>query len=426
MSDEFKFKPVNFDGQDGLEILKYSGGSEVIIPSVLEGKKVIGISEEAFAGSYSLKSAIIPDSVLYIGDGAFARCYSLKHVKIPISVTRIGAKAFSSCCSLVSCEFSGSKGQWEKVEVEKGNESLTKALAFGGIESLKIESGGRQIVLIPHAKFFLKSNEEIELVSIVNESTIRFLHGAGQLEDFQPSDYGKIFFDKIGLQKYKEAAEKAAEDARQARERETKKAERQKKEEEERQRKEELARQENEQRWWREAHFLDQKGRSDGLKASVPLERPKIDLLQDDEPDLDEIDLSSIDTSVVINKSTDTTKGKTVNYEAFDPKDLEPEQTFVVRITGTNYENRENAVSKLIKGQELFMVPDLHNIFDDHCIRVFTLGKEEVGFVSRDYNRGIFDQLRDGHHFKCFVDWVERAAKGYFLLMRVSRYSKSN
>jgi hypothetical protein len=423
MSDEFQCKLINFDSQEGLEILKYSGGPEATVPSVLEGKKVIGISKEAFAGSYSLKSATIPDSVLYIDDRAFVRCYSLKHVKIPVSVKRIGAKAFSSCCSLMSCEFSGSKEQWEKVKVEEGNESLTKALAFGGIESLRIESGGRQIVLIPHAKFFLKSNEEIELVSIVDENTIRFSHGAGQLEDFHPNDYGKIFFDKIGLQKYKETAEKAAEDARQAREKE---AERQKKEERERQRKEELAKQENEQKWWKETHFLDQKGRSDGLKVSIPLERPKIDLMQDDDSDLDEIDLSSINTSDVPDKIADTPNEKIVNYEAFDPKNLEPEQTFVVRITGTNYENREKAVSKLAKGQELFMVPDLHNIFDDHCIRVYTLEKEEVGFVSRDYNRGIFDQLRDGHHFKCFVDCVERAAKGYFLLMRISRYAKSN
>ena len=51
---------------------------------------------------YSIKNAVIPDSVKRIADGVFSACSNLMSVTIPDSVTEIGSFAFRSCQSLTS------------------------------------------------------------------------------------------------------------------------------------------------------------------------------------------------------------------------------------------------------------------------------------------------------------------------------------
>ena len=89
--------------EDGVEITKYNGnGGDVVIPSKIDGKKVIGIGYRAFLDCSSLTSVMIPDSVSSIGISAFYGCSSLTSVSIPDSVTSIGDHAFQSCSSLTS------------------------------------------------------------------------------------------------------------------------------------------------------------------------------------------------------------------------------------------------------------------------------------------------------------------------------------
>lgn len=81
--------------EDGVEITKYNGNdNDVVIPSEIDGKKVIRIASRAFRGCYSLESLTIPDSVRSIGEMAFLACDSLKSVAIPASVRSIGKYAF--------------------------------------------------------------------------------------------------------------------------------------------------------------------------------------------------------------------------------------------------------------------------------------------------------------------------------------------
>ena len=72
----------------------------VAIPSVLGGKPVAGIGDNAFLNCSGLTDVTIPDSVTRIGDAAFRGCTALASVTIPDGVTSLGGAAFANCCGL--------------------------------------------------------------------------------------------------------------------------------------------------------------------------------------------------------------------------------------------------------------------------------------------------------------------------------------
>ncbi len=86
-----------------LIIRKYIGNSEeVVIPSVIDGRKVSSIGDYALQNCSSITSVSIPDSIASIGGYAFENCSGLTSIIIPDSVTSIGSYAFSGCSGLTS------------------------------------------------------------------------------------------------------------------------------------------------------------------------------------------------------------------------------------------------------------------------------------------------------------------------------------
>ena len=70
----------DFDNE-GIEITRYCGNDKnVVIPSVIDDKKVTSISSSAFSYNSSVTSVTIPDSVTSIGDEAFNSCTNLKSI----------------------------------------------------------------------------------------------------------------------------------------------------------------------------------------------------------------------------------------------------------------------------------------------------------------------------------------------------------
>ncbi len=69
--------------------------TDIIIPAVYEGKKVVGIGYFCF-GYASITSVDISDSVTDIGKGAFYSCIGLTNITIGNSVTVIGDSAINS------------------------------------------------------------------------------------------------------------------------------------------------------------------------------------------------------------------------------------------------------------------------------------------------------------------------------------------
>ena len=92
------------NGERVATIVNYRGTeSKLMIPGVIEGTKVVGIGNSAFAGCSSLISVVISEGVTSIGKYAFSGCSSLTSVVIPDSVTSIGGYAFEGCSSLTIC-----------------------------------------------------------------------------------------------------------------------------------------------------------------------------------------------------------------------------------------------------------------------------------------------------------------------------------
>jgi len=136
-------------------IINYQGdNTEVVIPSMYNGKPVTHILDYAFVNIehasdgetsqmiptitsiddsdfefnyYSnITSISIPEGIEYIGNCAFLGCVNLNTITIPSSVTTIGATAFWNCSNLKSIKFMSPSG-WQAgdvsiIEIELLNE----------------------------------------------------------------------------------------------------------------------------------------------------------------------------------------------------------------------------------------------------------------------------------------------------------------
>lgn len=126
-----------FSGCDGLTGITIGNGVTSIgerafegctsLTGVTLGSNVTNIGNYAFYRCNSLTSIIIPRSVTSIGESTFSGCAGLTDITIPDSVTSIGYCAFEKCTSLTNVFYTGTKEEWEKINISGYNECLTNA-----------------------------------------------------------------------------------------------------------------------------------------------------------------------------------------------------------------------------------------------------------------------------------------------------------
>jgi hypothetical protein len=73
-------------------IVKYNGfeEKELIVPSYIDGKEVIGVGKEAYKGCKKVEKLIIAEGIEFIEDASFACCINLKEIILPSTLKQIG------------------------------------------------------------------------------------------------------------------------------------------------------------------------------------------------------------------------------------------------------------------------------------------------------------------------------------------------
>ncbi len=81
-------------GKGTIEIKKFVGFDQLntVIPSEINGKRVVGIGANAFRQCKGIKRLIIPEGIEYISEGTFAECSNLMQVTLPTSLKQLGKK----------------------------------------------------------------------------------------------------------------------------------------------------------------------------------------------------------------------------------------------------------------------------------------------------------------------------------------------
>lgn len=90
----------------GLRIQKYVDFDEpvVVIPNIIEGKKVIAVGNYAFKGCVGIEKIIVSDGIEMLGNGAFLNCRGLKEIVLPESLRGIGSTDATGCPKILGSE----------------------------------------------------------------------------------------------------------------------------------------------------------------------------------------------------------------------------------------------------------------------------------------------------------------------------------
>ena len=150
-SKYFTYKEI----EGGIEITDYNeeGGTDVIIPGEIDGKKVVAIADFAFQDN-QLTSVTIPEGITSVGYGAFSS-NQLTSVIIPNSVTSIGSYAFSD-------------NQLTSVTIPDSVTSIGKVAFYKNqLTSVTIPDS---VTSIGDSAFYKESNSNPNLTKIINKT----------------------------------------------------------------------------------------------------------------------------------------------------------------------------------------------------------------------------------------------------------------
>ena len=123
---------------EGLEYRQKSGGvyvagigsctdTNLIIPAEYDGQPVVAIGSSAFQNNTALTSVFFPDCLSEVAPFAFDGCSYIKSVTVGSGMTNIYMCAFSGCDRLTDAYYNGRQDQWDRLDIERGNECLTEA-----------------------------------------------------------------------------------------------------------------------------------------------------------------------------------------------------------------------------------------------------------------------------------------------------------
>lgn len=87
---------------------------------------VTEVKDFAFNNCRGLISVTLPDTITTIGSCAFQHSTNLTSINIPKSVTSIGNNAFDDCPGLENVSYTGSREQWNAIQIGEGNNTMLR------------------------------------------------------------------------------------------------------------------------------------------------------------------------------------------------------------------------------------------------------------------------------------------------------------
>lgn len=96
---------------------------------------------------------------------------------------------------------------------------------------------------------------------------------------------------------------------------------------------------------------------------------------------------------------------------------------------GSNTESRQTIISDLYRrgmlgfGQELKLVPEPHNRFDNHAVAVFGPDGRQLGYLGKNFAYEVFTSIKSGKHCIAYVERVNGGSGySYGISMKIEEY----
>ncbi len=70
--------------------------------------------------------------------------------------------------------------------------------------------------------------------------------------------------------------------------------------------------------------------------------------------------------------------------------------TYYTKAVGVTFGNRQEVIKKLKRGDELKFIPEPTNAYDRNAIMITTESGEQIGYISKQYNKETLDRMRSG------------------------------